>query len=221
MAGYDPLTGEMRYPRPGESLMGGPPETTRRKKKRKPGLAGEMSEEEWEETIRTIGRGWTSPEARDPDLVSPEKMEVLEKGMDEIRKSIEAWERLKKWRKNHPRPPIHTPEPPVDEPPTRGVDHLMDEIDNAAKEHKWPDEEKKNAKNAIEAFMDDDSDLFYEDLALAWTGDMPGGHGIAYETNASGEFEDDEIGVYYPETKETEYFTSNEWADIRRSDGAR
>jgi len=201
--------------------MGGPPETTRRKKKRKPGLAGEMSEEEWEETIRTIGRGWTSPEARDPDLVSPEKMEVLEKGMDEIRKSIEAWERLKKWRKNHPRPPIHTPEPPVDEPPTRGVDHLMDEIDNAAKEHKWPDEEKKNAKNAIEAFMDDDSDLFYEDLALAWTGDMPGGHGIAYETNASGEFEDDEIGVYYPETKETEYFTSNEWADIRRSDGAR
>ena len=48
MAGYDPLTGEMRYPRPGESLMGGPPETTRRKKKKKPGLAGEMSEEEWE-----------------------------------------------------------------------------------------------------------------------------------------------------------------------------
>jgi len=217
MAGYDPLTGEMRYPRPGESLMGGPPETTRRKKKRKPGLAGEMSEEEWEETIRTIGRGWTSPEAQE----KPEPLiDITGMPLDEaIRRGMEA--SAKKRRGTHPTPAAPTPEPSIDEPPTRGIDHLMDEIDNAAKEHKWPDEEKKNAKNAIEAFMDDDSDLFYEDLALAWTGDMPGGHGIAYETNASGEFEDDEIGVYYPETKETEYFTSNEWADIRRSDGAR
>ena len=56
-------------------------------------------------------------------------------------------------------------------------------------------------------------------LALKWTGDLFGKHGIAYETNASGEFEDDEIGVYYPETKETEYFTAADWADIRRSSG--
>lgn len=217
MAGYDPLTGEVRYPRPGESLMGGPPETTRRKKKRKPSLAGEMAEQEWEETIRTIGRGWASP------VVEEEESEPLidYDGMppdEEIRELIATAAR----RRLGLPPSAPTPEPPVDEtpidePPELGIDHLMDQIDNAAKEHNWPEEEKKNAENAIEAFMDDDSDLFYEDLALAWTGDMPAGHGIAYETNASGEFDDDEIGVYYPETKETEYFTSEEWADIRRS----
>mgnify|MGYP003675304659 CR=1 FL=1 len=221
MAGYDPLTGEMRYPRPGESLMGGPPETTRRKKKKKkkPGLAGEMSEQEWEETIRTIGRGWTSPEAQE----KPEPL-IDYDGMPSDEAKRAAANAAKSRRGLSPSTPTSEPpvdETPIEEPPERGIDHLMDEIDNAAKEHKWPDEEKKNAENAIEAFMDDDSDLFYEDLALAWTGDMPGGHGIAYETNASGEFKNDEIGVYYPETKETEYFTSNEWADIRRSSNER
>ena len=220
MAGYDPLTGEMRYPRPGESLMGGPPETTRRKKKKKPGLAGEMSEEEWERTLRTIGRGFTSPEA-------PEEPEPLidSAGMpldEAIRRAMEA--SAKSRRGLSPSTPTSEPpvdETPIEEPPERGIDHLMDEIDNAAKEHKWPDEEKKNAENAIEAFMDDDSDLFYEDLALAWTGDLFGKHAIGYETNASGEFDGDEVGVYYPETKETEYFTSKEWADIRRSSNER
>ena len=100
--------------------------------------------------------------------------------------------------------------------PPRGIDHLMDEIDNVAQQYEWPEQEKQNAKDAIEAFMGDDDDLFYEDLALKWTGDLPGGHGIAYETNASGEFENDEVGVYYPETKETEYFTTAEWAAMMR-----
>ena len=220
MAGYDPLTGEMRSPLPGESLMGGPPETTRRKKKKKPGLAGEMSEEEWERTLRTIGRGFTSPEA-------PEEPEPLidSAGMpldEAIRRAMEASAKSRRGTPTTTPTPIPERGTPITTPsPIRGIDHLMDEIDNAASQHNWPDEEKKNAKNAIEAFMDDDSDLFYEDLALKWTGDLPGGHGIAYETNASGEFQDDEVGVYYPDTRETEYFTSDEWADIRRSDGAR
>lgn len=212
MAGYDPLTGEKRYPLPGESLMGGPPETTRRK--RKPSLAGEMSEEEWERWLRTIGKAWTSQEEPEPGY---DWDEAYKKGLDEaMQRAMEAGARRRGG--IHPTPAAPTPEPSIDEPPTRGIDQLIDEIEDAASQHDWPDEEKKNAENAIEAFMDDDPGLFYEDLALSWTGDLPGGHGIAYETNASGEFENDEIGVYYPETKETEYFTPNDWADMRGGD---
>ena len=222
MEGWDPLTGVMRVPRPGESLTGGPPEASPAKP-RSPkrtedwGLFHQFDEEERDDLLRQIGQSWLGPEEEAsatvdrytaPPIDADQVIEAAREIMDLINRSKSAARR-------GPLDPIDSSEGHGGSPP-RGIDHLMDEIDNVAQQHDWPEQEKQNAKDAIEAFMGDDDDLFYEDLALKWTGDLPGGHGVAYETNASGEFENDEVGVYYPETKETEYFTTAEWAAMMR-----
>jgi len=218
MAGYDPLTGNARWPLPGESLMERPSEASPAKPKAPKrtedwGLFHQFDEEERDDLLRRIGQSWLGPE--EEASATGEAPFDFDQTNEYTRRIMELIGSSQSAARRGAGAPVDPSEAHGGSPP-RGIDHLMNEIDNAADQHDWPEEEKENARKAIEAFMDDDEDLYYEDLALAWTGDLPGGHGIAYKTNASGEFENDEVAVYYPETGQTEYFTSSEWADMIR-----
>lgn len=59
-----------------------------------------------------------------------------------------------------------------------------------------------------------DSDLASEDVAFRSEENIGGERAIIFETNAVGNFEEDEIGIYYPESGDTEYMSPQEYEDI-------
>ena len=59
-----------------------------------------------------------------------------------------------------------------------------------------------------------DSELASEDISFRGESEIDGERAIIFETNAVGNFEDDEIGIYYPESGDTEYMSPQEYEDL-------
>jgi hypothetical protein len=59
-----------------------------------------------------------------------------------------------------------------------------------------------------------DSDLASEDIAFRSEENIGGERAIVFDTNTAGNFEDDEIGIYYPESGDTEYMYPQEYEDL-------
>jgi hypothetical protein len=197
MEGWDPLTGTMRAPRPGESLIAGPPETSPRQP-RPPqrsgpkGLFHQFTEDERDDLLRKIGRAWSGPLPEEEQLPEEDQQDqVLEEEMRSlIRDALLREGGL-----------------------SPGLQRNAMQLDVVSEEYGWDRQQELDAMMAMEALAAD-GDLMYEDMAFAgYIDDEDRPLAVAFEVNAAGAFDEDEVGLYHPETGETEYFTREDFDD--------
>ena len=197
MNGIDPNTGQQRAPFPGESLMGGPPETSPRKpqppQRTKPkGLFHQFTEEERDNLLREVGRAWSGPMPEEEQEPLSEEEQRDQIAQDEMRSLIrEALLREGGF--------------------STGLHRNAIQMDAVSKQYGWDKQQDLDAMMALEALAED-GDLMYEDMAFAaYIDEEDRPLAIAFDVNAAGAFDENEFGFYYPETGETEYFTSEEF----------
>jgi len=76
----------------------------------------------------------------------------------------------------------------------------------------WADPYPEGYEDAYSAMLD--SGLASEDIVFRAGEHIGDERAIIFETNAVGNFEEDEIGIYYPESGDTEYMSPQEYEDL-------